>query len=341
MSTLGEQSRHVKYNRRDFLKTVGAAWLGMACGSGLLSGCGPKPQKAEAFIGKAGNYQTDIASQIRAGFRELSVTEDEIRGKRILLKPNMVESPRGAMHVVTHPAVVRAAAEAFLGLGATQIIVGEGPGHCRDTFMILNESGFDNIFGDKRITFVDLNYDEWWTASNAGRTTNLKSFMLPQTLKQVDWIVSMPKLKTHHWAGVTLSMKNLFGTLPGMFYGWPKNVLHMAGINESIIDINATLRPHFAIVDGIVGMEGDGPIMGTAKTAGVIVMGRNLPAVDATCARLMGINPQKIKYLSAANGKLGTIRESEIMQRGEEWQSVRTDFQLLDYIDAHRGLRML
>jgi uncharacterized protein (DUF362 family) len=88
-------------------------------------------------------------------------------------------------------------------------------------------------------------------------------------------------------------------------------------------------------------MEGDGPIMGTAKTAGVIVMGRNLPAVDATCARLMGINPQKIKYLSAANGKLGTIRESEIMQRGEEWQSVRTDFQLLDYIDAHRGLRML
>ena len=90
---------------------------------------------------------------------------------------------------------------------------------------------------------MDLNYDEWWTAPNAGRTTKLKSFVLPITLKQVDWIVSMPKLKTHHWAGVTLSMKNLFGTLPGMFYGWPKNVLHMAGINEAIIDINSTFAP--------------------------------------------------------------------------------------------------
>jgi uncharacterized protein (DUF362 family) len=135
-------------------------------------------------------------------------------------------------------------------------------------------------------------------------------------------------------------MKNLFGTMPGSFYGWPKNVLHNAGIVESIIDINATLRPHFAIVDGIIGMEGDGPIMGTAKKSGVLVMGRNLPAVDATCARLMGINPRKIDYLAAANNRLGPIQESLITQRGETWQSVRTDFQILDYIQAHRGLRL-
>ena len=70
-------------------------------------------------------------------------------------------------------------------------------------------------------------------------------------------------------------------------------------------------------------------------------MGRNLPAVDATCARLMGINPQKIKYLSSAEKTLGPIKESQIFQRGEDWRSVRTDFQLLDYIDAHRGLRTL
>jgi len=147
-------------------------------------------------------------------------------------------------------------------------------------------------------------------------------------------------MKTHHWAGVTLSMKNLFGTLPGVFYGWPKNVLHMAGIDAAVFDINATLRPHFAIVDGIVGMEGDGPIMGSPKKAGVLVMGRSLPAVDATCARLMGINPYRIKYLAGADGKLGTIDASRIRQRGETWQSVRTDFQLLDYIEAHRGLRI-
>jgi uncharacterized protein (DUF362 family) len=312
----------------------------MACGSGLLAGCSPKPQKAETFIGKASDYSANISALMRAGFRELNVNKTEIKGKKILLKPNLIEPPRGTIHIVTHPAVVRAAAEAFFSLGAAQVIVAEGPGHCRDTYMILEESGFDDIFTEKKITFVDLNNDEWWAAPNAGRVTKLKSFVLPMTLKQVDWIVSMPKLKTHHWAGVKLSMKNLFGTLPGMFYGWPKNVLHVAGINEAIIDINSTLCPHFAIVDGIVGMEGDGPIMGNPKNAGVIVMGRNLPAVDATCARLMGINPQNVKYLSAANGKLGTIRESEILQCGEDWRSLRTDFQLLERIHAHRGLRL-
>jgi len=340
MNTTGKQSGHGKYDRRDFLKTLGVAWLGMTCGSGLLTACGPKPQGAETFIAKASDYSIDIGTLIRAGFRELKVDEAEIKGKRILLKPNLIEPPKGAIHVVTHPGVVRAAAEAFLNLGAAQVIVAEGPGHCRDTYMILEESGYYDIFSDRRITFVDLNYDEWWTVPNAGRATKMKSFVLPITLKQVDWIVSMPKLKTHHWTGVTLSMKNLFGTLPGMFYGWPKNVLHMAGINEAIIDINYTLRPHFAIVDGIVGMEGDGPIMGTPKKAGVVVMGRNLPAVDATCTRLMGIDPNKIKYLSAANNKLGPIKESFILQRGEELKIVKTDFQLLEHIHAYRGLRL-
>ena len=126
----------------------------------------------------------------------------------------------------------------------------------------------------------------------------LKTLSFPVTLQQVDWIVSLAKLKTHHWAGVTLSLKNLFGVMPGIVYGWPKNVLHQAGIQPCILDIAATLKPHFAIVDGIVGMEGDGPIMGTPKEAGVLVMGRNLTAVDATCARIMGIDPYRVKYLS-------------------------------------------
>ena len=103
-------------------------------------------------------------------------------------------------------------------------------------------------------------------------------------------------------------MKNLFGLMPGSFYGWPKNVLHYAGLEESILDINATVRPQFAIVDGIVGMEGDGPILGTAKAAGVLVVGTNLPAVDATAARVMGIDPARIPYLADAAGWLGTDR---------------------------------
>ena len=128
--------------------------------------------------------------------------------------------------------------------------------------------------------------------------------------------------------------------MPGIIYGWPKNFLHCTGIHESILDINATVKPHLAIIDGIVGMEGDGPIMGTSVQANVLVMGKNLPAVDATSARIMGINPNKIPYLRCASGRLGAIREPNIIQLGETIFSVRKTFQLIDYIPAHRGLRL-
>jgi uncharacterized protein (DUF362 family) len=154
----------------------------------------------------------------------------------------------------------------------------------------------------------------------------------------------MPKMKTHHWGGVTLSMKNMFGVMPGFYYGWPKNVLHWQGIDQSILDINVTLQAtgqsHLAIIDGIVGMEGDGPIMGTPKHADVVVMGRNFAAVDATSARVMGVNPHKVPYLAAAERWLGPVAEPHIAQRGEPIAAVRTDFQLLDMIPAQRGIRL-
>ena len=117
-------------------------------------------------------------------------------------------------------------------------------------------------------------------------------------------------------------------------------MLHVAGIERSILDINATIKPHFAIVDGITGMEGDGPIMGTPCHVGVLVMGRNLPAVDATSARIMGIDPYKVAYLKVASDRLGPIKEKYIAQRGEQISVVRKNFRLREDIPAQRRLRM-
>ena len=107
----------------------------------------------------------------------------------------------------------------------------------------------------------------------------------------------MAKMKTHHWTGATLSMKNLFGTVPSGVYGWPKNVLHWAGIEECIADLHAAFPRQFAIVDGIVGMEGNGPIQGVPKRVGVLVAGSDPVSVDATCCRIMGLDPMQIGYL--------------------------------------------
>jgi uncharacterized protein (DUF362 family) len=296
--------------------------------------------KSSVFIAKAGNYQLDLSGIILAGLHELGVAGPQVRGKRVLLKPNLVEVHAGLGHINTHPLVVRGAIEAFLRLGAAQVLVGEGPGHRRDSLLVLEESGLGEVLREDRIVFVDLNNDSLVSMPNLGRRTGLATLTFPATVHEVDFVVSMAKMKTHHWAGVTLSMKNLFGVMPGIVYGWPKNVLHVAGIDKSILDINATLKPHFAIVDGIVGMEGDGPIMGDPKQAGVLVMGANLPAVDATCARIMGIDPGRIRHLQAAANWLGPIKETVIAQRGEPIPAVRTDFALREDIPAQMGIRL-
>ena len=330
-----------KITRRALLvEGLAAAGIGTA-GAVLRDYLGQRSRKARVFIAKAASYDADLVSLLADGLRSLGIGPGEIRGKRILLKPNFVETMPGTMHICTRPEVVFAAVEVFRKLGAAAVLVGEGPGHCRDTARVLEEAGMAESLVEHRTPFVDLNNDDLIIRPNAGGRSGLATLTLPATVDQVDWVVSMPKMKTHHWLGVTLSMKNLFGLMPGIVYGWPKNVFHWAGLEQSVLDINATVRPRLAIVDGIVGMEGDGPIMGTPKPAGVLVMGRDLPAVDATAARIMGIDPFKVTYLKSADGVLGTILADHILQRGESIAAVRTDFQLLDSIPAHQGLRLV
>ena len=341
--------RPKRWTRREFLSSslAGAAlglagfWAWRRFLPGGLSWLFSREKPAAAFIVKAPSYRLDLVSLILQGMTELGISPQEVRGKRILLKPNLVETRVGAEHINTHPLVVRAAAEAFLHLGAAWVVVAEGVGHRRDSLLVLEESGLAEVLVEDRIPFVDLNYDAGYIVQNAGRNTRLPTMTMPVTLRKADWVVSVAKMKTHHWVGVTLSMKNLFGVMPGIFYGWPKNVFHWEGIEKSILDINETLKPDFAIVDGVVGMEGDGPIMGTPKHAGVLVMGRNLPAVDATCARIMGVDPHRVPYLAMSSNKIGPIQESSIIQRGEAVASVRTDFALAEKIDAHRGIRLI
>jgi len=327
------------FTRREFLIT---------CAGGLVLGAGgyflwrevrARGWDEKIFIAKAPDYRADFARVIRTGLQELGVKEGEIRGKRVLLKPNLVETRRGEGHINTHPLVVRGAAEAFLALGAARVVVAEGPGHMTDTLLVLEESGLQEVLREDRLPFIDLNYESGYPVANRGGYSSLESLTLPVCLKEIDWIVSLAKLKTHHWAGVTLAMKNLFGLMPGSVYGWPKNTLHRVGIHQAILDITATVRPHFAMVDGIIGMEGDGPIMGDPKRAGVLVMGRSLPAVDATCARIMGIDPFRVAYLALAEGRLGPIRESHIYQVGEPIAAVRTPFRLIETIPAQRALK--
>jgi len=109
----------------------------------------------------------------------------------------------------------------------------------------------------------------------------------------------------------------IVGIIPGSVYGWPKNILHWKGIDRSILDINGTTPSNFVIADGIVAMEGNGPLHGTARDLGRVVMSDDPVAADFTCARLMGFDPYRISHLAQAAQFLGNGDVQRIEQLGE------------------------
>jgi uncharacterized protein (DUF362 family) len=321
--------------RRRFLQAVPLAVAAAAA-------CGRRPYRKEDFVVPATSpmallaatsYDADLTDLIGRG---LTMLGQNVRDRRVFLKPNMVEYWSDKA-VNTDPRVVAAAAQAMLKAGAREVVVGEGPGHRRDVEYLLQGTGMRDVLTDLRLRFVDLNHDDVRRVALKSRFTELDAIWLPVELLSSDYIVSMPKLKTHHLAGMTASMKNLFGTVPGAVYGWPKNLLHFRGIDQSIIDLVATVRPHLTIVDAILAMEGDGPIMGHPRQLGFIGMGTDLVSVDSTCARVIGLDPDKMPYLSVAAEFLGNGEPGRIEQRGEKPDRYRAQFDVIEPIRKMRA----
>ena len=281
---------------------------------------------SRVLICRAADYYHELGGTILESLKEFQLP---VRGKTVLLKPNFVGlDPLCIMN--THPAVIAATRESFLRLGASQVFIGDGPAMDRDTESILQSVKLKEFTGPLANVFRDLNLDDVARVPLLTRASSLKELYLPKTVLGVDFLVSIAKLKTHHWAGVTLSLKNMFGIVPGGCYGWPKNVLHWAGIDNTILDINAAARPDFAIIDGIVGMEGNGPIQGTPKPAGVLIFGDDPVAVDATGCRVMGLKPEKVKHLARAGTLLGNLEAAKIQEIGERVETVRSSFSVLE-----------
>jgi uncharacterized protein (DUF362 family) len=315
---MAQGERKLTLSRREF---VPAALTLSACGGDD----GPRFYEGPAspvFVARAASYAAPLAGLIEQGIAACGLA---VKGLHVLLKPNLVEFD-GATCINTHVAMVAAAVEVFTRLGAASVVVGEGPGHRRDTYDLARQAGYPKALPEFDRRFVDLNRDDVTPVTGFGGQGRI---YLPNNAMAADLIVSMAKMKTHHWAGATLSMKNFFGVVPGAVYGWPKNMLHQYGISESIVELRRIFRrKSFAIVDGVVGMEGNGPIQGTPREAGVIVMGPDLVAVDATCCRIMGLDPERVNYLKQGR-HLGHLPAGQIEQRGERIEAVQTAFELM------------
>ncbi len=329
----------MKVDRRTFV----AGSLGLAAGTAATALL-DKPryhvfrrqQRSRVAVLQTESYSPNLEHVLRSG---LDLFHLDVRGKTVLLKPNLVDYIPGN-HINTHPLLVSAAVECFRRLGAAAVLVGEGPGHQRDTELVLYESGMAGQLREQKVSFVDLNRDELVERPLLAAYTDLKHLWLPRAVLTSDFVVSMPKVKAHHWSGVSLSMKNMFGVVPGTKYGWPKNVLHWKGIQQSILDVCATVPIHFVIADAIIAMEGNGPLNGIGRPLNRIVLADDPVAADATCARLMGLEPDKIAHIRAGAQFLGNSSVAMIDQLAETVCFPEIPFQMVpefEYLRLNSG----
>lgn len=258
--------------------------------------------------------------------------------KCVVLKPNLTDLPRESRPAVTHPAIIAAVAEACWRRGAAAVWVADGPALQRDTLEIADVTGLLEALRDCRARFRDLHTEPVMERPNVGGLSRLPKLHLAALAAQADVLITVPKMKTHHWTGVSLGLKNMLGIASGCVYGWPRHVLHTSGLDAAIVDFGLLRMPDYSVVDGIVGMQGDGPILGDAVGSHVVVAGANVVAVDATCARLMGLEPRRISHLALAEALgLGPLASERIVTRGERLSDLSVEFQLLPHVQGLRS----
>jgi uncharacterized protein (DUF362 family) len=269
-------------------------------------------------------YDTNVLDCLSSLWHKADMPD--VAGRRILVKPNLVDLVQDHP-AITAPEVVGAVLDLLADLGADQVVVGDGPTFRREAGPVVEASGLAAVLSARGVKFVDLNYDDPRPVPvRDGWFPGLRELWLPRHVREAELIVSVPKVKTHHWTGISLSLKNLFGVVPGASYGWPKNILHTNGIELSILGLYQIVRPVVAVMDGIVGMEGDGPLFGLPVQHGLLAVGRDPVATDMICARLMGFPSDEILHLLLA--RLAGLGEStEIVTRGVSTERLQRQYQ--------------
>ena len=253
-----------------------------------------------------------------------SVPLEVVRGRRVLLKPNAGRIAHPGEGITTHPEVVAAAIDEFRRAGA-EVAVGESPITGVKAMEAFDATGIAAEARKRDCPLLDMDKRPFVEMDVPGGRVLHKLKICPEVL-EFDVIVSIPVMKMHMHTDVTLSVKNMKGCL----WRRSKVKLHMLApikgsgekpINVAIADMASVLRPHLAIIDGTVGMEGLGPSAGEPKSLDCVVVGADAFAADAVACRLMGTRAQDVPHLRmGAERKLGVIDLDRITVRPENWQ---------------------
>ena len=275
--------------------------------------CSKQPDKneIEATIRKAVEFAGGFTDIIK-------------RGDIVIIKPNLLTTKSSETGATTDPRVCKAIANMVRELDA-QPIIAESSIIGQDTEAVIKTTGYDKL-REEGYNVIDLKKKGTELVKipiPEGKV--LKEVEIPKIIADSDTIISVPSMKTHDQAGVTLAAKNMKGILPDAY---KRKFHHVYGVFQSVADLLTVVKPVFSIVDGIIAMAGLGPAFGDPIEMDLIIAGKNVVAVDAVTAKIMGFEPQECGCLrEAAELKIGTINLDEIKVIGEPIAKVQHRFQ--------------
>lgn len=357
-------------SRRDFLRLVGISVAGL-----VVSSCQPKPTavptplsstatpipKTPVAIGRVQTYdRAAVEKQVQTLIEQLGGLGDVVKpGDSVAIKPNLTGGVSSGLLMglpaietyITHPEVVRALIKQVQAAGAKEIFIVESVYE----WASYTEWGYEEVAKDLGVKLIDLNdpkpYPDFIEMSVGSESYIYKSFTLHPILKDINVFMSVSKMKNHDMAGVTHTMKNLYGLAPLKHYRLSENDTYRSAFHGAtsetrtrlpriIIDINRTRRINFSLIDGIKTTQGgEGPWIASEAPIepGVLIAGKNPVATDSVATAVMGHNPQGAYPDSpffrcdnhiqlAYEAGLGTNRLDEIEVRGAAISEVQKHF---------------
>lgn len=281
-------------------------------------------------IYRCADYDEDRLGEIfLRALEDAGFGADEFRGARVVLKPNLLSASAPEKAVITHPAFFAAAVRMVKAHGGIPVLV-ESPAF-QSLEKVAAKAGYDRIIADERIEVWD-NKSIAVITNEAGR--KFKRFEVARPLLEADILLNLPKIKTHAITCLTCAVKNLFGTIPGLAKSqWHMRAKTREEFPEFILDFYGAVKHAFDdgrrilhLVDGILGMEGEGPGPGgTPRRLDMILAGTDAVAVDRVVARLTGLDVAKIATIGSAVARglgAGKLEDIEIVGQSLEEMAV-------------------
>jgi uncharacterized protein (DUF362 family)/predicted dehydrogenase len=272
------------------------------------------PQAETIVILRAGD---NIEATVQKSIDMLGGLKDVKKNDLVVIKPNVCYPKNLENMIITDLRVL----ETVINMAKQRtknVLVVESDSHSGTAEKRAIGTGVMDVIKKCDAEFLNLSRDEVEEHKVADLT-----IQIPKTVLRADYFINLPKVKTNSFVLISVAMKNIFGIIASR-----KSQFHKR-LSDVLVYLNQAVRQHLIIADGVVAMEGYGPILGKPVNLGLIISGKNPVTVDAACCHIMGFNPYAVEALWKAHQQgMGEIDAQKIQFLGEDIESVKGKFSL-------------